>query len=189
MILEGTAWKFGDDIGATALVSSRYDKEGMGRQWDECAKHVLEDKDAGFAAKVKKGDILTTGENLGMGHAHYYMAAIKGSEAAGLSALLGESVNVLFQREAIDAGVPCWSFKGLADMVETGNELRINLATGEAVNLTTGEKRQFEPVSPIVLDILGAGGSRNWAMMRIGRNDLTRRTSDQDGAQQKANPA
>jgi len=168
MMLRGRVWKFGDEIGATDLVSARYDKEGMARKWDECAKHVLEDMDPAFAASVRKGDILLAGENFGNGHAHYYMTAIMGCSAAGLAALLAESFNGLFLRAAIDAGVPAWSFKGLSSLVNSGENLELDLQTGVARNLTSGKTKQFDPVSDIVLGILAAGGSRNWALRRVG---------------------
>jgi 3-isopropylmalate/(R)-2-methylmalate dehydratase small subunit len=34
-------------------------------------------------------------------------------------------------------------------------------------NRTSGASREFKPVSPIILDILEAGGSRDWALRRI----------------------
>jgi len=167
MILSGRVWKIGDDISTTDLVSARYDKEGMNKQWDECAKHILEDIDPSIAPAIKKGDIIVAGENFGNGHAHYYGAAINGSWAAGVSALLAESINTLFLRAAIDAGVPAWPFKGLASFVENGDILEINFKTGEAKNLTSGSKMNFKPVSEIILDILAAGGSDNWALQRV----------------------
>jgi 3-isopropylmalate/(R)-2-methylmalate dehydratase small subunit len=168
MILSGRVWKYGDGIGATDLVSARYDKEGMRRQWDECAKHVLEDIDPAFATKVQEGDLLVAGSDLGAGHAHYYEAAVMGSAATGLRALLAESVNALFFRAAIDAGVTTWAFPGLSELVETGHLLEIDMTSGAAKNFTTGATMQLEPVSPIVLDILDAGGSKNWALRRVG---------------------
>lgn len=171
MILRGKVWKIGDNISTTDLVSARYDKEGMNKQWDECAKHVLEDIDPSIAPAIKKGDILVAGENFGNGHAHYYNAAIHGSRTAGLSALLAESINTLFMRAAIDAGVPAWPFKGLSSLVQTGDELELNLRTGEARNMTDGRIMNFQPVSEIILDIIDAGGSYNWALQRVRAQD------------------
>lgn len=168
MILRGRVWKFGNELGATDLVSAEYDKFGMSRQWGECAKHLLEDLDPEFPTKVGKGDILVAGRNLGAGHAHYYTAAIMGAHTAGISVLLGESMGGLFQRAAIDLGVPAWAVPDISSLVETGDDLEINLSSGEAMNRSTGASARFDPVSPIILDILDAGGSTNWALRRIG---------------------
>ena len=174
MKLAGRVWKFSAQLGATDLVSASYDKHGMNRQWEECSKHVLEDLDPAFASLVRAGDILVAGDNLGAGHAHYYMAAVMGCKVAGLSALLAESLSGLFQRAAIDHGVPALAIPGLSSVVQSGDFLEVDLADGIARNITTGEARQFTPVSRIILDILSAGGSLNWALDRVGADHVAR---------------
>jgi 3-isopropylmalate/(R)-2-methylmalate dehydratase small subunit len=170
MNLSGNVWKLGDDVGATDLVSPKYDKMGMRLEWEECAKHVLEESNPAFSSTVRRGDILVAGRNFGAGHAHYYMTAIMACHTCGLSALLAESVGALFLRAAIDAGVPALPFVGLSELVNSGDRLEFNLETGLARNMTTGRVKQFNPVSPIILDILTAGGSKNWALRRVGAN-------------------
>jgi 3-isopropylmalate/(R)-2-methylmalate dehydratase small subunit len=169
MKFTGDVWKFGDNIGATDLVSSAHDDIGMGRQWAECAKHVLEELDPEFPSKVKEGDILVAGEKLGVGHAHYYPAAIMGSSAAGLAGLFAESVGALFQRNAIDLGVPIWPLPGISKLVENGDRLELDLSGGKATNVTTGKTMEFKPISPVILEILEAGGSTNWGLRRVGK--------------------
>ena len=164
MKLKGRAWKFADGVGATDLVSADYDKLGMSHDWDGCAEHVLEKVDPGFLAKMSRGDILVTGTRLGAGHAHYYMSAIMGCKHAGLSGMLCEGVNTLFQRAAIDQGYPIWALPGISEFVDDGDMLQIDLATGEATNETTGETKQFAPVPELIRDILAAGNSLNWAL-------------------------
>lgn len=168
MIFEGSVWKVRDNVSATDLVPGRYDEEGMSGQWEECAKHVLEDMHPAMASQVQPGDILVAGAQFGAGHAHYYMTAIKGVATAGIGAMLAESVGALFLRAAVDAGQPTWSIPGIASFVTEGDRLRIDLAAGSAANLTVGTELAFSPVSPIVLDILRAGGSSRWAQARAG---------------------
>jgi 3-isopropylmalate/(R)-2-methylmalate dehydratase small subunit len=168
MLLSGRVWKYGDDLRATDLVSPQYDKQGLSGQWTECAKHVLESVDPTFVAGVQRGDILVAGKNLGAGHAHYYMTAIMACRTVGLSALLGDPVSALFQRAAVDQGLLAWSFAGLHDLVTTGDLLEIDLAGGRARNLSAGRIAQLKPVAPLVLEICQAGGSRNWALRRVG---------------------
>ena len=168
MILSGKVWKLGDNVGATDLLPGRYDKAGMSQKWDECAKHLLEDMLPEFATKVQKGDIIIAGENLGVGHAHYYMGAVKGCWAAGIGALLAKNVSGLFFRCAIDAGMPAWSFDSLPDFVDNGDHLELNLESGETKNITRGTSILLAPVPLIILDILRAGGSENWGLRRVG---------------------
>jgi 3-isopropylmalate dehydratase small subunit len=166
--LAGKVWKFPDALGATDILPARYDKQSMSRQWAECAQHLVEDVAPGLAAQIEPGDIFVAGTGFGTGHAHYYNGAIMGSREAGIGGFLVEGISGLFQRAAIDSGVPAWVFPGIADLVATGDRLEIDLATGEARNVTTGAERTFAPVSPIILGILEAGGSEKWALRRVG---------------------
>lgn len=168
MKLSGKAWVFGDGLGATDIVSAKYDKAGMSHDWAECRKHLLEDIDPAFSMSVMPGDIVIAGENLGRGHAHYYTAAVMACKEAGIAALLSEGVNALFQRGAIDQGFLTWAFPGIASFAVTGDQIEIDLLSGSAVNLTSGATRQFAPVSQLILDIVAAGGSLDWALNRVG---------------------
>lgn len=168
MKLSGKVWKFADGLGATDILPARYDKQGMSRQWAECATHLFEDVAPGVAGQIGEGDILVAGKGFGAGHAHYYSAAIMGGMAAGLRAFLVEGIGGLFQRGSIDFGMPAWVVPGISALVETGDRLDVDLAAGEARNGSTGATLAFGPVSPLILDILTAGGSQLWALGRVG---------------------
>lgn len=168
MKLSGRVWKIGADIKATDIVHARYDQFAMSRQYDECGKHVLEDVYPQLVREIQPGDLLVAGMSFGMGHAHYFGGAIMGGRAAGFAAFLADSISGIFQRVAIDFGMPALAFPGISEMVTTGDLLDFDLASGSAINVTTGETRQFKPVSQLILDIVGAGGSTNWALKRVG---------------------
>jgi 3-isopropylmalate/(R)-2-methylmalate dehydratase small subunit len=173
MKLAGKVWKFGDGLGATDILPARYDKQGMSRQWAECAKHIVEDVAPGVAEQIQPGDIFVAGRSFGTGHAHYYNAAIMGSREAGIRGFLVEGISGLFQRGSIDFGMPAWVLPGISELVETGDRLEIDLATGHARNVTTQVAREFPPVDPIIIEILEAGGSQNWALRRVGFAEAT----------------
>jgi len=168
MKLSGRAWKIGNNIGAQDIIPSKYDKLAFENKFDELATHLLEDKDPSFASKVQKGDIIVAGENLGSGHAHYFRAAFTTCRTAGISALLSDKADALFSRGAIDSGYPVLSFKGISSLVNNGDTLEIDFTTGAAKNVTTGKTMQFEPISNIIVDILDAGGTWNWALRSVG---------------------
>tara|TARA_B110001454_G_scaffold187326_1_gene184642 strand:+ start:1247 stop:1771 length:525 start_codon:yes stop_codon:yes gene_type:complete len=173
MKIAGKAWVFDRAVGATDIVSSNHDKAGMSRDWDECRKHLLEDVDPNFAAHVAPGDIIFSGANLGRGHAHYYTASIMSCKTAGISAILCTSINALFQRCAIDLGFLAWPIYKIVDLAVTGDYVEIDLLAGEARNITKGEYHRFDPVAPLILDIVKAGGSLDWAMRRVGADVTT----------------
>ena len=166
MKLHGRVWKFDRDLVASDFFSSDYDKLGMSRNWPECAKYLLDKIDPEFPTKIAPGDIIVSRNRTGAGHAHYYMPSVMATKLAGAAAVLSESVSVLYQRAAIDQGFLVWAFPGITDLAESGETVDIDLTTGEAYNLVTGKRLQFNPVSPLILDILRAGGSRDWAIAR-----------------------
>lgn len=170
MKLEGKAWVFGDALGATDIVSARHDKLGMTHDWAACRKHLMEDVDPGFSEAVARGDIVLAGRNLGRGHAHYYTASVMACKEAGIAALLCDGVNALYQRASIDLGLLTWAFPGIGSFATSGDRIEIDLATGKAINHSSGATRDFEPVSQIILDIIGAGGSLDWALDRVAAN-------------------
>jgi len=168
MKFSGRVWKLGDNVGATDLLAARYDKAASTGKADECATHVLEDMRPEFQADKRSGDIIVGGVNLGAGHAHYHRGAVIGSRAAGVSALLAETISGLFLRGAIDEGYPVWGFRGIHDFVNDGDLLEIDVSTGEARNITQATTRKFEPMAKPILGILNAGSSVKWALERVG---------------------
>ena len=143
----------------------------MSRQWEECARHLLADVDPAIVTRIHQGDMLVAGANFGRGHAHYYMTAVMACKTAGLSALIADQVNVLFQRAAIDQGLLVWQIAGISDFVADGDALEIDLAHGSVMRTAadgTRETLSFKPISPLILDIVTAGGSNSWALARVG---------------------
>ena len=167
MKLKGRMWRFDRDLVATDFFSSDYDKLGMTRKWDECARYVLDKVDPDFVKKVRPGDIIVSKDRTGAGHAHYYMPSVMATKLSGVSAVLSNSVNVLFQRLAIDQGFLVWAFPDILDLGADGDEIEIDLETGEALNHGSGKRMRFKPVSGLILDIIRAGGSRGWAKARV----------------------
>ncbi|MEJ6479778.1 MAG: hypothetical protein QNL92_13985 [Octadecabacter sp.] len=166
MKLTGRVWKLGDDVGATDLLPAAYDKSASRGEWDDCIPHVLEGLRPDFREGCKPGDLIVGGRNLGAGHAHYHRGGVLGSKAAGIGALLGDSINGLFFRSAIDEGYPAWPIKGLADFVEDGDNIEVDLATGSVRNLTQCTNMDFKPCDKVILDILAAGSTMNWSIQR-----------------------
>ena len=169
------AIKLGDGIGATDIVSAKYDKQGMSRQWAECASHLLEDVDPAIRSTLRAGDILVAGQDFGRGHAHYYMTAVMSCKELGLAALVAEGVNVLFQRAAIDQGLLVWQIDGIHRFIADGDGIEIDFAAGIATRIAADGAHdilQFKPVPELIRDIVAAGGSNEWALARVGAGPL-----------------
>ncbi|MFC4950033.1 hypothetical protein [Pseudonocardia sp. GCM10023141] len=136
--------------------------------WAAAEEHLFEESGVGFAADIGADDLLVAGTSFGRGHAHYHLQAIKALQRRGVAAVFAASFNATFQRTAINEGFPAWTYGAvLAELVENGDELRVDLRTGAVENLGTGEARQLAPVAEVVLDILEAGGLEASTLARL----------------------
>jgi 3-isopropylmalate/(R)-2-methylmalate dehydratase small subunit len=90
-----------------------------------------------------------------------------GMKRTGIGAVLAESINGFFLRVAIDFGLAAWSFPGLHALVNTGDEIRLDMLSGDVTNLTTKTVAKVDGMSPIIADIIAADGSLKWAVQRV----------------------
>jgi 3-isopropylmalate/(R)-2-methylmalate dehydratase small subunit len=112
--------------------------------------------DPEFPNKVQEGDFIIAGENMGYGHDHESAPlSIKG---CGVSAVICESTNRNFFRNAVHIGVPIIELPGIKSKVKQGDELEVNLQTGIIKNLTSGETIEFSSYPDFLIEIIEAGG-------------------------------
>ena len=151
-MLRGKAFKFGDDISTDHITPGRL--LHLRSNLPELAKHVLEDADPTFAQRVKKGDFVVAGKNFGLGSSREHAPLV--IKMSGVSAILAKSVARIFFRNAINVGLPVLicDTTGIKD----GDELEVDLETGEITNLTNGTELHFSPMPEIMLHILNEGG-------------------------------
>ncbi len=147
----GRAWKFGDDIDTDAMVSGIYMKLPL----DALAAHCLESVDPAFAAGVRPGDVLVCGENFGLGSSREQAA--QALRHLGVSAILAKSFARIFYRNAVNLGLPALFFAE-ADEIGAGDEIAVDLAAGEVLDLTTGHLFSVAPIPAHVLEMIEDGG-------------------------------
>lgn len=152
MILKGNAWKFGDDISTDHIAPGRYFH--LRSNLPELAKHVLEDADPEFAAKVRSGDFVVGGNNFGLGSSREHAPTI--IKVAGVSAVLAKSFARIFFRNAINVGLPALICD--TDKIEQGDDLEVDLTSGKIQNRTKGVVIDFTPLPAVMVKILEDGG-------------------------------
>lgn len=152
MQLVGKAWKFGDNISTDHIAPGRLFH--LRSNLPELAKHVLEDADPEFASKVQPGDFVVGGNNFGLGSSREHAPTI--IKMAGVSAVLAKSFARIFFRNAINVGLPVLICD--TDQIDAGDELEINLGTGEIRDLTKGIVLKAAPLPDVMLRILKDGG-------------------------------
>jgi 3-isopropylmalate/(R)-2-methylmalate dehydratase small subunit len=151
MIFQGTAHRYGDDIDTDVILPGPYMNLS---EPAELARHALEGVDPGFAARVRKGDILVVGRNFGCGSSREHAPiALK---AAGISCVVAGSFARIFYRNAINIGLPLVVAPEAVEHIEDGAMVTVDGAAGTVVV----DKRIFvsRPVPPFIQRLMDNGG-------------------------------
>jgi len=140
-ILEGRAWFIEqDDIDTDMIFHNRYltitDIKEMGRYTFDNLKGYED-----FATKAQPGDLVFTTKNFGAGSSR--QQAVDCFLSLGINCIIAESFGAIYERNAINAALPIMTYHpGQMNEIglETGDNIRINLLTGEIENLTKQRK-------------------------------------------------
>ena len=162
MHFKGTAHRYGRDIDTDVIIPARY-LNSSEPEW--LAQHCLEDLDADFVKKVKKGDIIVAEENFGCGSSREHAPiAIK---ASGIQLVIADSFARIFYRNSIDIGLPIIECPAAAKAIRDGDEVAVNLDTGVIEDKTTGESFTAAPFPPFIQKIIAVGGIENFVREKI----------------------
>jgi len=162
MTLQGSVWKYGDNVDTDAIIPARYLNMSTA---EELARHCMEDIDAGFAAAVQAGDIMVGGENFGCGSSREHAPlALKG---AGVSCVIAESFARIFYRNALNIGLPILACPEAVAGAQKGDTLTVDLEAGTITNARTGEIYYTSPFPPFIMDIIQAGGLVPYTRKRL----------------------
>ena len=148
--MKGKAFKFGDNISTDHIAPGRLFH--LRSNLEEFAKHVLEDADETFAARMHKGDV--AGNNFGLGSSREHAPQI--IKIAGVGAVIAKSFARIFYRNAINIGL--LAIECDTDAIDAGDELDVDIEKGIITNLTNGAVIQIEPIPPVMRKMLADGG-------------------------------
>jgi 3-isopropylmalate/(R)-2-methylmalate dehydratase small subunit len=151
-VLTGRAFKFGDSISTDHIIPGKY--AYLRSNLPELAKHVMEDADPTFAARVKPGDFIVGGNNFGLGSSREHAPLV--IKMAGVTAILAKSVARIFFRNAINLGLPVLICN--TDDIADGDNLEIDLKAGIIINKTNNKRLTFGKIPEVMLHILDEGG-------------------------------
>jgi 3-isopropylmalate/(R)-2-methylmalate dehydratase small subunit len=144
--------KVQDNINTDYVISGRYKFKIQDPK--ELAKHIFEDIDPDFAARVKPGDILVAGENFGCGSSREQ--APQALKSSGFYAVVAKSFARIFYRNAFNIGlllVECNT-----DFIDDGNELEIDIDRGKLKNKSKGLLLDINPIPDVMKKLLEDGG-------------------------------
>jgi 3-isopropylmalate dehydratase small subunit len=114
-----------------------------------------------FPAQVSEGDILVVGSNFGCGSSR--QQAVDCFASLGVALIVAKSFGAIYERNAINAGVPIMT-ADLSDAgLSNGDEIEVDLATGAVTVVGSGKELQGRPFSGVQMDIYKRGG-----LLRVG---------------------
>ena len=153
---KGKVWVFGDNLDVDKEIIPFRERE-LGLMSDgNYGKWVMTPVDPDFPKKVKKGDIMVVGTNMGCGHGH--QQANIGIMQCGISCVIAESFDRNFFKNSINLGLPIIELEGINKNVKQGDTLEVDLRAGEVRNMTTKKTLKFKPLPDFLLEILESGG-------------------------------
>ena len=163
MILHGKVWKFGNDIDTDVIIPVQFT---IGTNSVEFGKHCMEGLDPQFSERVNPGDIIVAGTNFGCGSSRE--PAPLAIKAAGISCVVAKSFARIFYRNAFNVGLPLLDCPQAWDAIETGNELEVDLDSGEIRNFSTGTTFQAGAIPPFMQQLIRDGGLMKCIAVKLG---------------------
>jgi 3-isopropylmalate/(R)-2-methylmalate dehydratase small subunit len=153
MKLKGRVWKFGSDIDTDAIIPARYLNQTDPK---DLAKHAMEEERPEFIRGVKKGDIVVAEKNFGCGSSREH--APLALKTAGISCVIAESFARIFYRNGFNQGLPLFESPEAAKSIKDGDQVEVDLATGEILDLTQKKKFSAKPIPPFMQELINDGG-------------------------------
>lgn len=162
MKYDGRVWKFGDHVDTDAIIPARFlnvsDK-------DEMAKNCFVDLRPDFVGKVKPGDFVVAGKNFGCGSSREHAPwALKG---VGVKVIIAKGFARIFYRNAFNIGLPLLESVEAANDLEEGDQVSVNLITGEIKNMDKGQSFFAKPIPDFMMEIIQAGGLVNHIKKKV----------------------
>lgn len=155
--IEGRIWIISkDNIDTDMIFHNRYlaitDIKEMGQYAFDNLKG-FED----FSKRAKPGDIIITGKNFGCGSSR--QQAVDCFAALGIQAIIAESFGAIYERNAINAAFPILTSKDLPEIdLRDGDNIKVDLKTGEIANQRTKKTFYSEPFSEVQYEVYQKGG-------------------------------
>ncbi|MFZ2602909.1 MAG: 3-isopropylmalate dehydratase small subunit [Candidatus Omnitrophota bacterium] len=153
MKIEGEAIKLGDNINTDFIISGRY-KFAI-TDMKELAKHIMEDIDPSFPAKITPGkSIIVAGSNFGMGSSREQAPLV--IKEAGIIGVIAKSFARIFYRNAFNIGLPLIELD--TDKISGNDFLCIDFDKGQVNNLTKNTEVKINPLPEFMQKLLQEGG-------------------------------
>lgn len=122
LVFEGRCWKFGNDIDTDIIIPTQHLNYAT---MDEIKVHAFEPLRPELAAQLREGDLIVAGNNFGCGSSREQAAEVL--VANGVHCVIAKSFARIFFRNAINNGILLLECADLADNVEEGDTIKVEL--------------------------------------------------------------
>jgi len=160
--MKGKAHKYGANVDTDAIIPARYLNVS---EPELLAQHCMEDIDADFLKRVRKGDIMVATTNFGCGSSREH--APLALKASGISCVIAKSFARIFFRNAIDIGLPLLESDDAPDGISMGDTVEVDLKKGTIKNVTTGRQFAAKPYPEFMSRLVKAGGLIEYTKQRL----------------------
>jgi 3-isopropylmalate dehydratase small subunit len=109
-----------------------------------------------FAKEAQKGDIVVVGKNFGCGSSR--QQAVDCFKALGISVIIAESFGAIYERNAINSGMPILVAEGITKKLHDKDMLSIDFTTGQITDNTQRKSFTAKPFSEAQKEIYLRGG-------------------------------
>ena len=150
-MITGRVWKFGADINTDLMLPGPL----LTASEEEQRRAVFSANRPGWVDEVRPGDIVIGGRNFGTGSSR---PAARSLRNLGLGALIAESINGLFFRNAVSFGFLALECPGVHAAFEEGQTAEISIAEWTVRNRDTGAVLPARPVPDRLLSLMTSGG-------------------------------
>ena len=154
--VEGTAWVIQkDNIDTDMIYHNRYLTTTNIAEMAQYTFGNLKGYEQ-FAREARKGDIVIVGKNFGCGSSR--QQAVDCFKALGISVILAESFGAIYERNAINSGMPILVSEDITKKIHQKDKVTIDFSTGTIKDITQGKTVQGKPFSQVQKDIYLRGG-------------------------------
>ena len=150
-MVTGRVWKFGDDINTDLMLPGPL----LTASEEEQRRAVFSANRPGWVDAVRPGDIIIGGRNFGTGSSR---PAARSLRNLGLGALIAESSNGLFFRNAVSFGFLALECPGIHAAFDEGHTADIAIDTWTVRNRDTGAVLSISPIPEQLLSLMTSGG-------------------------------
>ena len=150
-MVTGRVWKFGHDINTDLMLPGPL----LTASEEEQRRAVFSANRPGWVDQVRPGDVVISGRNFGTGSSR---PAARSLRNLGLGALIAESINGLFFRNAVSFGFLALECPGISAAFEEGQIAEIAIDTWTVRNRDTGGTLPISPIPEQLLSLMTSGG-------------------------------